>query len=299
MAWVIVPTVLVWGFVPHVEQVYRGVPLRAVLLPVVFGFLWGCSQVTMGLSFKAVGVAFAFSTMSAINCVFGSFVPLLAFSPRDLFGPRGVLLFISIPILLVGLWLYARAGLAREKEQKRADRAPSEAGTSFGTGLALCIFSGLFSANINLGFAFGADVARRSFELGANPVASTYAVWALVCWAGAVPNILYCCYLLFRNRSWSTFAGPRRGQETLLALAMAGLWAIAIFSYGVGATMVGKYGTSVGYALLVAMTILSSTTVGVLTKEWKGTLPQTRRLLATAMSVVLLSVIVLNIGGLF
>jgi hypothetical protein len=63
--------------------------------------------------------------------------------------------------------------------------------------------------------------------------------------------------------------------------------------------MVGKYGTSVGYALLVAMTILSSTSVGVVTKEWKGTLPQTRRLLATAMSVVLLSVVVLNVGGLF
>jgi hypothetical protein len=80
---------------------------------------------------------------------------------------------------------------------------------------------------------------------------------------------------------------------------MAVLWVIAIFSYGVGATMIGKYGTSVGYTLLVAMTILSSTSVGVLTGEWKGTLPQTRRLLATAMSIVLVSVLVLNAGGLF
>jgi hypothetical protein len=80
---------------------------------------------------------------------------------------------------------------------------------------------------------------------------------------------------------------------------MAILWVIAIFSYGVGATMVGKYGTSVGYALLVAMTIIASTVVGVFTGEWKGTSPQTRRLLLTAMTVVLASVIVLSLGGLF
>jgi len=39
--------------------------------------------------------------------------------------------------------------------------------------------------------------------------------------------------------------------------------------------------------------------VGVLTGEWKGTSPQTRRLLATAMTVVLASVVVLSLGGLF
>lgn len=299
LAWVILPSLLVWIFVPHLSQVYREVPVRALLLPVAFGFLWGCSSVTLGLSFKAMGVAFAFSVMAGINALFGSLIPLLAFTPNDLLRPRGLLLMASIPILLTGLWLYGRAGLRREKEQVSPQKASGEPKTSFAKGLALCIFTGVFGAFINLGFAFGGDVARKSLELGANPIASTYAVWALVCWSGVIPSILYCCYLLFRNQTWQLFVGPSRAKESLLALAMAALWVIAIFSYGVGATMIGKYGTSVGYTLLVAMTIISSTSVGVFTGEWKGTLAFTRRLLAEAIAVVVLSVIVLNAGGLF
>ena len=299
LAWVILPTLLVWIFVPHLSQVYREVPVRAVLLPAVFGFLWGCSSVTLGLSFKAMGVAFAFSVMAGINALFGSLIPLLAFTPNDLFRPRGLLLMASIPILLIGLWLYGSAGIRREKEQVAPRTASAEPKTSFAKGLALCIFTGVFGAFINLGFAFGGDVARKSLELGANPVASTYAVWALVCWAGVIPGILYCCYLLFRNQTWKLFAGPGGAKESLLALAMALLWVIAIFSYGVGATMIGKYGTSVGYTLLVAMTIMASTSVGAFTGEWEGVSSKTRRLLITAMVVVLASVIVLNLGGLF
>jgi len=273
--------------------------VHAVLLPAIFGLLWGCSQVAMGLSFKAMGVAFAFSVMAGLNALFGSLIPLLAFARDDLFRPRGLMLLVSIPILLAGSWLYAKAGLRREKEQVTSQTSCAAPTTSFARGLALCVFTGVFGGFINLGFAFGSDVARKSLDLGANPVASTYAVWALVCWSGVIPNILYCCYLLSRNRTWGVFAGPSRRRESFLALAMAVLWVTAIFSYGAGATMIGKYGTSVGYTLLVAMTILSSTSVGVLTGEWKGTLPQTRRLLATAMSIVLVSVLVLNAGGLF
>lgn len=299
IAWVVLPSLLVWVFVPHLSQVYGGLPLRAVLLPAIFGFLWGCSSVTLGLSFKAVGVALAFSVMAGINALFGSLIPLLVFTPHDLFLPRGLLLLTSIPILVVGLWLYGRAGLRREKEERSVAAPSAEPRASFAKGLGLCIFTGIFGSNINLGFAFGGDVARKSLELGANPVAATYAVWALVCWAGVIPSVLYCSYLLFRNHTWKVFGGVGRAKESALACAMAVLWAIAIFSYGVGATMIGKYGTSVGYALLVAMTIMASTSVGVFTGEWKGASSNTRKLLATAMAVVLASVIVLNLGGLF
>jgi len=298
VAWLVLPSLLLFFFVPHLSQVYREVPVRALVLPLLFGFLWGLSQVTLGLSFAAVGVALGFSIMAGLCTLTGSLIPLLAFSPGDLFRPRGLLLLVSIPILMVGLWLYARAGLKREQEQSSTTERSERPKVSFAKGLALCIFTGIFGSNVNLGFAFGGEVLRKSLDLGANPITSTYAVWALVCWAGVIPNILYCSYLLFRNRSWGRFAVAGRGRESVLAISMGVLWAVAIFSYGVGATMVGRYGTSVGFALLVAMTIIASTTVGVLTGEWKGTSPQTRRLLATGMSVVLASVVVLSLGGL-
>jgi L-rhamnose-H+ transport protein len=297
---VVVPLLLVSLFVPQVMQVYHGLPWRALLPPLVFGLLWGTAQVTFGLSIQAVGVAMALAIVCGTGALFGSLIPLLVLHPEDLFRPRGILLLVSIPILLLGLWLYAQAGRKREKEQPPApDSLTNEPRASFAKGLALCIYTGAFGACINLGFAFGGQVASRSLELGANPATSTYPVWLLVLWSGFIPNLLYCSHLLFRNRSWALFARTGKAREILLALAMAGFWGSSVFSYGIGATMTGQYGTSVGYALWVAISIASAAAVGVLTGEWKGTSSSTRKVLALAMALVLASVIVLNLGGLF
>jgi L-rhamnose-H+ transport protein len=296
---VLLPLVSVSLFVPNLMGVYHEVPWRALLPPLIFGFLWGTAQVTIGLSFKAVGVALAFAVVAGMNALFGSLIPLLVLHPRDVFRPRGLLLLVSMPILFLGLWLYAQAGRRREKEQPPPDSAAGGPKVSFAKGLALCIYTGLIGGSINLGFAFGGDVVGKSLSLGANAVTSTYAVWLLVLWAGFIPSAIYCPYLLARNRGWGLFTQPGAPREALLAIAMAVIWVTAIFAYGVGATMAGKYGTSLGYALLVAVTIVASTMVGVLTGEWKRTSGETRKVLFWATAIVLASVIILNLGGLF
>jgi type II secretory pathway component PulM len=45
--------------------------------------------------------------------------------------------------------------------------------------------------------------------------------------------------------------------------------------------------------------ILSSNLLGILAGEWKATSQRTRRVLTGAVAVILLSVLVLNLGGLF
>lgn len=296
VALLILPWTLAGGFVPELAAVYRSVPARALLLPLVFGFLWGIAQVTFGLGIKAVGMALAFAVVAGLSCLSGSLIPLLVLNPADLFHPRGVLLLISMPILFLGLIFYGVAGRRREKEQTASNA--STAG-SFVTGLAICIFTGVFGSNINLGFAFGGNVLRSSLERGASQVTSTYAVWALVLGSGFIPNLLYCLYLLSRNRGWSLFGQAGWVREILLGVAMALLWLGGMVGYGIGATLVGTYGTSLGYALLIAAMILSSNLLGLLTGEWKSTSLRTRRLLAVGVAVVLASVVVLNLGGLF
>ena len=84
-----------------------------------------------------------------------------------------------------------------------------------------------------------------------------------------------------------------------LAIIMALVWATAVLSYGFGATLVGSAGTSVGYMLFTSSSVLFGTAFGLMTGEWKGTSPRTRRLLIAAVAFILASVIVLNLGGLF
>jgi L-rhamnose-H+ transport protein len=298
-ALLVIPWLLAAGFVPHLAEVYRGVSTRALLAPLIFGFLWGIAQVTFGLGISAVGMALAFAVVAGLSCLSGALVPLLVLDPADLLRPRGVLLLISMPILFAGLVLYGMAGRRREKEQTPAGARPGAAAMTFMTGLAICIFTGIFGSNINLGFAFSGRILEKAVALGALPVTSTYASWALVLGAGFIPNLLYCLLLLFRNGTWPLFLRPGSARETGLAIAMGLLWLSGMVGYGIGATLVGKYGTSLGYTLFITAMILSSNFLGILTGEWKATSSRTRRVLTAAVVVILISVIVLNLGGLY
>jgi L-rhamnose-H+ transport protein len=296
---VIVPWCLAAGFVPRLAEVYRGAASAALAYALVFGFLWGIAQATFGLGIKMVGMALAFAVVSGLASLSGSLVPILAFAPADLFRPRGLLLLLSIPLLLVGLTLYALAGRGREKEQASGDRGAGAVESSFAAGLAICVFTGIFGANFNLGFAFGNDIIRSSRAQGASPLASTYAVWAVVLGAGFVPNLVYCTYRLFRNRSLPFFFRKGAARDALLAMAMGILWVTGILSYGIGATLAGRYGTSLGFMLFIASSILSANLFGMLAGEWKATSSRTRHLLSAALAFIVSAVVVLNLGGLF
>jgi L-rhamnose-H+ transport protein len=299
VALLLLPWLMASGFVPGLAELYRGAAPRMLLYPLVFGFLWGIAQVTYGLGISAVGMALAIAVVAGLSCLGGSLVPLLVLNPSALLQPRGLLLLVSMPVLIAGLSFSGTAGKRREKEQAKAATPMNEGGHSFLVGLGICIFTGIFGANINLGFVFGGELLRRSIAMGANPVAATYAVWALVLGAGFIPNLLYCLYLIIRNRTWSLFHQTGWPRETLLGVAMGLLWLGGMVGYGIGATLAGKYGTSVGFALFAASIILASNLLGILTGEWKATSPRTKKLLVAGITLIVASVIILNLGGLF
>jgi L-rhamnose-H+ transport protein len=204
-----------------------------------------------------------------------------------------------MPVLFAGLTLYGKAGIRREKEQASSATIVSLPKKSFANGLTICIFTGIFGSSINLGFAFGGGLIHRSLQLGASETTSTYAVWALVLAAGCIPNLLYCLFLIVKNRTWSSFFLPGFGKEFLVAAIMSALWVAGIFTYGIGTKLVGVYGISLGFALFTAAQILSANTLGMVAGEWSGTTLRTKRLLAVAAAVTLVSVLVLNLGGIW
>jgi L-rhamnose-H+ transport protein len=295
----LLPWVMAFGFVPHLTEVYGGVSTRVLVLAVTFGLLWGIAQVTYGLSLKAVGLAVAVSVVSGLACLSGALVPLLVLSPADLFRARGVLLLCSMPILFVGLVFYSLASRNREKEQRRESPAQVSSDGNFKAGLALCIFTGVVGSCFNLGYAFSGDIIRKSLDSGASPLTAGYGVWSLVFCAGSIPNICYCLYRLFRNRTFGAFRQKGWPRETLFGVLMAVIWLSGLLLYGAGVTLAGRFGSSTGFTLFLTMSVLSSTVLGVFAGEWKSTSQRTRGLLALGVSAMVLSVVVLNLGGLF
>ena len=293
------PWVMAFGFVPHLTDVYAGVPARVLAVAATFGFFWGIAQVTYGLSLKAVGLAVAVSVVSGLACLSGALVPLLVLNPLDLFQPRGILLLCSMPILFLGLLFYSLASRNREKEQQSENRAQVSSGSSFRVGLALCIFTGVVGSCFNLGYAFSGDIIRKSIDSGASPLTAGYGVWSLVFGAGSIPNLGYCLYRLVRNRTFAAFPQKDWPKETLLGVLMAVIWLSGLLLYGAGVTLAGRFGSSAGFTLFLTMSVLSSTALGVFAGEWKSTSQRTRGLLALGVSAMVLAVVVLNLGGLF
>jgi L-rhamnose-H+ transport protein len=292
------PWMLAFGLVPNLSAVYRSLGWQAFLYPALFGLLWGLAQMTFGLSINAIGMAVSFAIVSGLVCLTGSLIPIIAFHPTDLFRAAGLTILAGMPVLLGGLVLYAKAGTLRSKDQGSSPAGASRIGMSFKVGLVLAIFTGVFGSAWNLGFAFSGETLSHAVLHGATPVTATYAAWAVILSGGLLPNLLYPTYLLSRRGTWSSFRQGNSLKELGLGVAMAILWLSAIVTYGIGATYVGKFGTSLGFTLYIASTILASSGWGIATGEWKGTSSRTRKLLVLGVATVLVSVLILNLGGL-
>ena len=299
LALVILPFALTMIFVPHLGELYSTAPLKELLPALIFGFLWGIAQATFGIGIEAVGMALAIAVVVGLTGFLGSLIPMLVLTPGELFHPRGIALMISLPILILALILYGMAGLRREKEQAAQSNQSVKPKMSFAAGLGICIFTGVFGALLNFGFAFSGPLQARSVQLGANPAFSTYSVWLLVLTAGFIPNLIYCGYLLFRNRTWSVFGIQGSLRDASMGLAMALLWLGGVLGYGMGSTFFTSSGTSFGFAFLIASTVLVSNLLGLFSGEWEGTTPHTRRLLMSAVIAVVLAMVVLSLGGMF
>jgi L-rhamnose-H+ transport protein len=294
LALFLIPLAMAAVAVPDLAGVYGSLPARAFLPGLIFGFLWGTAQVTFGIAIAGVGMAMAFAIVVGMSGLFGSLISMGVLHPADLAGPRGIALIVSAVILVIGLVIYGRAGRDRERETGAA--GPS--GANFRKGLIVCLYTGLMGGMINLGFAFSGAISETAVKFGSSGQRATLAVWLVVLAAGYIPNLVYTTYLMRRNGTAARFASAP-GRETLLAAAVAVLWLGGTLGYGSGATAMGAYGTSIGYALYVTILLLWSTTLGVLTGEWKEASPATVRRMKVGVGVILVSVLVLSSTGFF
>lgn len=294
LALFVIPLILAALAVPDLMGVYTALPARAFLPGIIFGLLWGTAQVTFGIAIAGVGMAMAFAIVVGMSGLFGSLITMGVLHPSDLSGPRGIALIVSGAILVIGLVIYGRAGRDRERETGAA--GPS--GANFRKGLIVCLYTGLMGGMINLGFAFSGTISDAAVRSGAGGQSATLAVWLVVLAAGYIPNLAYTVYLMWRNGTASRF-GAATLREGLLALAVAALWLGGTMGYGSGATAMGAYGTSIGYAIYVTILLLWSTTLGVLTGEWKQASPATVRRMKAGVGVILVSVLVLSSTGFF
>ena len=271
---VILPWMLALGLVNHLFDAYRALSLVQLAVPFLFGAGWGIAQVLFGISVQRLGLGLAYAIIVGLGAALGTLVPLLT-QHRSQVGIVALLeVLAGVAIMGIGISLSTWGGQIREQHHQSALQSGPKSG--YAAAVLLAILCGVMAPMLNYSFAFGQDIALQASHVGNTALRSAYAVWPIGLGGGLLPNIGYSLHLLKKNGSWKSFQKP--APDIFGAILMGVLWMGAFALYGMSATYLGSFGTSIGWGLFQIFMIMTATLSGVWMGEWKGA-PRSARLL--------------------
>ena len=335
-AWIVAPLVLASIFVPHLWMILRVAPHAAIGYAIFWGALWGLGGLTFGLAIRYLGIALGYAIALGLCTAFGTLIPPIYSGQMSVIVRErsGQIILAGVFVCLLAVAVNGAAGLSKEKEVTPAEKAEAgESDFSFGKGIAVAIFAGIFSSFFAFGLAAGSPIAaiakRQLLADGRLDLWQNLPVLIIVLWGGFVTNFIWSAVLILRNRSFRQFGGvpgsnPMRATatsgDTLMAFdpravgsvhklssstllanyffaGLAGVvWYFQFFFYSMGQTKMGKYEFS-SWALHMASIIIFATLWGLILREWRGTSSRTKRLVATGLALLIGSTLIIGYGN--
>lgn len=292
MMMLILPLIVAEFVMPNWLQAVHSAGAGAVWTGAAYGFGWGVGAILFGYGVTLAGMSLGFATIMGINTAVGSLLPFLVKSPADLLTPAGRVILIGIAGCVAGVVVCGRAGFLRERQLGTNGKR-----RGFGGALLVCLASGVLSSCANLGFTFASKVGEEAQKLGVSPVFSTLASWMPVFWGATVSLLLWFGGLQIKRGTWRKNFGPHAAHDWLMGVLMGVIWFVATIPYGMGAYYLGRLGTSVGWAVYMAFTLLVANIFGFMTREWTGAPPRALRTLYAGLSVLIAAIVALAVGN--
>jgi L-rhamnose-H+ transport protein len=271
---VILPWMLALGFVNHLFDAYRNLSFVQFAVPFLFGTGWGVAQVLFGISVARLGLGLAYAIIVGLGALLGTLVPLFTQHRSQVDTTALFEILAGVAVMLVGICLSTAGGQVRERDQRPAPSSGPAKG--YAAAVLLAILCGLMAPMLNYSFAFGQGAAQQAESVGNTAFRSAYAVWPIGLAGGFLPNIAYSLYLLRKKRSWRLFQAP--APDIFWSVLMGVLWMGSMALYGMSATYLGSFGTSIGWGMFQIFMIMTAALSGVMMGEWKGA-PRTARFL--------------------
>lgn len=288
-ALLLLPNALAFSTIPGLGGILSGSG-SVVMTVALCGAAWGVAQVLFGLALDKIGIALTFSIVLGLSAAMGSLIPLLRLHADRLFTRAGLMSLAGIALVLLGVAASAVAGSLRDRA-KHQDAARNE---HFGAGLLMAIASGVCASMMNVGFAYGAPLASAAQAHGAHSLWLTDAIWVPLMAGGAVPNLLYCAYLLATRKTAANYSGQSFGRNLPLAFAMGVLWFGSSVLYGIATAFLGALGPVIGWPLFMSLIVIVASVLGALTGEWRGAARTALRVQGFAVLVLVVAVVVLS-----
>lgn len=293
---VLLPTAVISLVAPHSWVIIARAPVPALIIAVLTGFTWGFGAILFGQSVSAIGISLANTLVLAISSGLGSLLPIVLMSPRKLLEPAGEKILASVMVEVAGVALCGWAGRLREQNAGAEATCGEMVGQSRPLKVALLMAcgAGVLSAVFNIGFAFAQPIADCGRADGLGQFAATSLIWGIMLGAGAVSNLAFCLYLLYKHGSLRKFRQPGAARLFSFSLLMALLWGGSIFVYGASAPRLGSLGVSIGWPLSLAVGLLVANSIGIGMGEWRLAPPLARLWMYTGIAVLLVAVVLLG-----
>jgi len=248
-----------------------------------------------------LGISLAFPLTIGLSLALGSLLTLAAKDPAALLSAGGLVTVAGVAVVVGGVVVCSVAGVQRDRRQVSAttDASPSAPRSRrvLIVGLAVAIASGLFDPMLNFAFQFGGRIERAAAAHGAPPLACSDALWVWPLLGSFVVNAAYCSFRLTRNRTWQRYRQPGTASHWALATLMGLIWMGSITLYGRGASLMGSYGKSVGWAVFYCAIILFSGLWGIVCGEWRNAGRQPLRTMLAGLAVLAAAFVVLGYGN--
>lgn len=290
----VVPTIIAVSTVPGLWSIYRNAPAKTLVAMALFGAGWGVSMIFFGLALSLIGIALTFTVSLSTSAASGALLPLIGTHPERLFTAQGAVLIAGILLIFVGVALCGLAG--KQRDQREAGIAAQRKG-GFLRGFVFAVISGVLGSFLNVGLAFGSAIQEAARDNGASMIMTSNAIWLPCVYAGFIPGVIYCLYLMQKRATLGQMSTNSHWYYWLMAACMGLLWYGSILLYSLSASQLGPVGTSIGWPLFLSAIVVMSTVVGVVTREWKVSSYGPFRTLVAGLACLVAAITVLSIAG--
>jgi L-rhamnose-H+ transport protein len=293
-ALLIFPVAIVLLTIPRILDIYSAAGTGPVLQVAFFGAGWGIAQVLFGLAVDSIGIALTFSIVLGLSAAVGSLVPLFQLHSDRVMTPGGLGIIVGVFIVLIGVTLCAVAGRKREAATHAAAHSVER---SYGKGLASALLCGFGAAFVNFGLAFGRPLIDGARNSGVGPVWAPNAAWLPLMLAGAIPNLLYCVYLMQKNHSVNQYAREGTASHWVLAALMAFFWFASTLFYGMASERLGALGPILGWPSFMSLIVITANVWSLITGEWRNTGKEPLRYMLGGVAALVLAVFVIGLAS--
>jgi len=297
ICWLVLPLFIAWLTIPQLSLVLKEAPASAMQRSFFLGMAYGIGGTAFGIAIRYVGFSLTYAISVGISCVLGTLLPPLV---RGTLGTvleshGAAYLVTGVAMGAVGIGICGIAGRNKEKDLEK--RQLSSSGFSLAKGLPLCFLAGVLSAL----YGFSLDQGQPIAEVAAQHGAGNYQVNVIYIFSNTgafVTTLLYCLYLHKKEKTFHQYTSGNLhlGVNYMMSLLTGILWYGQFFFYGLGHVRMGNFRFT-SWAIHMIMLVLLSAVAGLVMREWKNCGVKTMRLLALALTVLVLAIAFLTYGN--